>query len=155
MRRRTWLTVISIGLCLGVLSALLQWGQYRFVIIDYTFEVYVLLLAMVFTGVGIWAGRQFIRRKVEVVERKIIIEKEVPVPVVSATSREEIMLRTGLSDRETEVLQLIIAGHSNQEIADRLFVSLSTIKTHVSNIFIKLEVTRRSQAIRKARAMGL
>lgn len=155
MRRRTWLTVISIGLCLGVLSALLQWGQYRFVIIDYTFEVYVLLLAMVFTGVGIWAGRQFIRRKVEVVERQIIIEKEVPVPVVSATSREEIMLRTGLSDRETEVLQLIIAGHSNQEIADRLFVSLSTIKTHVSNIFIKLEVTRRSQAIRKARAMGL
>jgi ATP/maltotriose-dependent transcriptional regulator MalT len=50
--------------------------------------------------------------------------------------------RLGLSGREVEVLQLMAEGLSNQEIADRLFVSLNTIKTHCSRIFEKLDVRR-------------
>lgn len=63
--------------------------------------------------------------------------------------------RLGISKREHEVLELIAKGLSNQEIADKLFVSLNTIKTHTSNLFLKLEVSRRTQAIQKAKELRL
>lgn len=63
--------------------------------------------------------------------------------------------RLGISKREHEVLQLMARGMSNREMADHLFVSLNTIKTHTSNIFLKLEVSRRTQAIQKARQLRL
>ena len=61
----------------------------------------------------------------------------------------------GLSKREIEVLQLMAEGNSNQEIAAHLFVSLATIKTHISNLFEKMEVKRRTQAIEKAKRLAL
>ena len=61
----------------------------------------------------------------------------------------------GISKREFEVLELIEQGFSNQEIADKLFVSTNTIKTHSSNLFIKLEARRRTQAIKKAKELGI
>jgi len=60
-----------------------------------------------------------------------------------------------LSEREMEVLQLLVNGLSNQEIADQLFVQLSTVKKHVSNIYGKLGVTSRTQAIQAARQIGI
>ena len=60
-----------------------------------------------------------------------------------------------LSDREREILVLITHGLSNQEIADRLVVSLKTVRNHVSNIFSKLQVVDRAQAIIRARDAGL
>ncbi len=60
-----------------------------------------------------------------------------------------------LTDREREILVLITHGLSNQAIADRLVVSLKTVRNHVSNIFSKLEVADRAQAIIRARDAGL
>ncbi len=70
-------------------------------------------------------------------------------------SNETELERLGISKREREVLELMAKGFSNQEIADRLFVSLNTIKTHSSNLFLKLEVSRRTQAIQKAKELCL
>lgn len=60
-----------------------------------------------------------------------------------------------LSEREIEVLELIAAGLSNREICDRLFLAMSTVKGHNRNIFGKLQVRRRTEAIARARALGL
>jgi DNA-binding NarL/FixJ family response regulator len=60
-----------------------------------------------------------------------------------------------LTDREREILDLIALGHSNAEIAARLVLSLKTIQNHVSNIFAKLQVAGRAEAIGRARDAGL
>jgi ATP/maltotriose-dependent transcriptional regulator MalT len=60
-----------------------------------------------------------------------------------------------LSQRELQVLKLVALGHSNQEIADTLFISLHTVKTHTRRIHGKLRVERRTQAVAKAKALGL
>ena len=64
-------------------------------------------------------------------------------------------LPEALSERELEVLGLMAAGHSNQEIADRLYISLATVKSHATNIFGKLSASNRTQAVARARALGL
>lgn len=79
---------------------------------------------------------------------KLLTEEE-----LQAIEKEKQKL--GLSSREMEVLELIAQGFSNQEIADRLFLSLPTVKTHSSNLFLKLDVKRRTQAIEKARQLRL
>ena len=86
--------------------------------------------------------------------KAILPEQEVqvaPSPIVP----EEVLRELGISPREYEVLQLMAAGLSNQEIADRLFISLNTVKTHISNLYLKLGVQRRTQAIQKAKEKGL
>ena len=60
-----------------------------------------------------------------------------------------------LSKRELEILSLLAQGHSNQEIAAKLFVSLSTVKTHIQNLFEKLDVKRRMQAVEKGKRLNL
>jgi len=64
-------------------------------------------------------------------------------------------LRLGISKRELEVLELMSAGLSNSEIANKLFVSENTVKTHVTRIFDKLDVRRRTQAVDKAKKLSL
>ncbi|MBL7864664.1 MAG: response regulator transcription factor, partial [Cyclobacteriaceae bacterium] len=87
-------------------------------------------------------GPRLTRRKVVLVNPNFVF------------NQEELERRT-ISKREHEVLELIARGHSNQEIADKLFVSVNTIKTHLSNLFLKLEVSRRTQAIQKAKDLRL
>ncbi|MEO6498932.1 MAG: LuxR C-terminal-related transcriptional regulator, partial [Mucilaginibacter sp.] len=85
-----------------------------------------------------------------------IVEKEVYItPAEGFTFNQSALVKLGISNRELEVLQLMASGLSNREIADRLFVSLNTIKTHSSNVFVKMEVERRTQAVDKARKLGL
>ena len=60
-----------------------------------------------------------------------------------------------LSERELEVLRLIAAGLSNREIADRLIIAISTVKTHVNNIYRKLDVSKRTQAVARARELNM
>jgi ATP/maltotriose-dependent transcriptional regulator MalT len=95
-----------------------------------------------FTGLGIWAGLRLTRPK--------IIEVNGPFQRDDASLK-----RIGISKREYEVLELIAAGLSNQDIADRLFVSTSTVKTHVSNVLGKLGASRRTEAIAKAKGMRI
>jgi LuxR family maltose regulon positive regulatory protein len=68
---------------------------------------------------------------------------------------KKINSESGLSDRELDALRLLAEDLSNQEIADKLFISLNTVKTHLKNIFLKLEVDSRSGTVAKAKEMGL
>jgi two-component system, NarL family, response regulator LiaR len=144
--------LIIYGASLAILLLLLNWLQFRFVIIDHAFEVYAGAIALIFTGLGIWLAIKLTKPKVET----ITIEKEV---IVNAGGpfifNEKEMDKLGLSKRELEVLELMAKGLSNQEIAEKLFVSLNTIKTHSSNLFVKLDVKRRTQAIEKAKKLQL
>ncbi|MDQ3111259.1 MAG: response regulator transcription factor [Bacteroidota bacterium] len=148
--------ILLYGLCLAALTGLLKWLEYRFLITTHAFEIYAGLIALFFTVLGIWAGSKLIKPKQvkEVVFVEKLVTVNVPQPVFSEPDLQEIEKR-GISNRELEVLQLIANGLSNQEIADKLFVSLNTVKTHTSNLFIKLDVSRRTQAIQKAKSLRI
>ena len=145
--------VILYGVSLGAILLLLKWLEWRFIIIDHAFEVYIGAIALFFTSLGIWLAVKLTRPKTEI----IIVEKKVFVdqPSVGAMPDEKALLKSGISKREWEVLSLMSEGLSNQEIAGRLFVSLNTVKTHSSNLFEKMDVKRRTQAIEKGKRMGL
>ena len=145
--------VFLYGISLAALCLLLKWLEYRFIIMDHAFDMYIGAIALVFTGLGIWLSGKLRKPKTET----IIIEKEVFVTKSPGNSlpAEMLLEQFGMSRREWEVLSLMSEGLSNQEIADRLFVSLNTIKTHSSRIFEKLDVKRRTQAIEKGKRIGL
>jgi LuxR family maltose regulon positive regulatory protein len=82
-----------------------------------------------------------------------VAEPEQPKPAKSKIPESELV--EPLSERETEVLQLISDGLTNQEIASRLFLSLNTVKAHTRNIYSKLGVHNRTQAVARARALGI
>jgi two-component system, NarL family, response regulator LiaR len=145
--------VILYGISLAAILFLLKWLEWRFVIMDHAFEVYIGAIALVFTSLGIWLAIKLTKPKT----RTVIVEKEVYItkPAEGANPDEKALLKAGISKREWEVLALMSEGLSNQEIADRLFVSLNTIKTHSSNLFEKLDVKRRTQAIEKGKRLGI
>jgi len=143
---------IIYSISLAFLLFLLKWLELRFIIFDHSFEIYIGFIAIIFTALGIWLALKLSKPKIETV----VVEKEVYV-----TRNENFVLDTllvsqlELSKRELEILSLLAQGHSNQEIAAKLFVSVSTVKTHLQNLFEKLEVKRRIQAIEKARSLNL
>jgi NarL family two-component system response regulator LiaR len=135
-------TVILYGLAMAALLGLLKLIEYKYFVRDIPLEFYIGVVAMMFTGIGIWAGLRLTRPKI--------------VEVSGPFERDDASLkRTGISKREYEVLELISAGLSNQEIAEKLFVSTSTVKTHVSNVLGKLDASRRTEAIAKAKEMRI
>lgn len=143
---------IIYSISLAVLLFLLKWLELRFVIFDHAFEIYIGAIAIIFTALGIWLALKLSKPKIETV----IVEKEVYVTKDEQfTLNEDAINQLELSKRELEVLGLMAEGHSNQEIAAKLFISLSTVKTHNQNLFEKLDVKRRTQAAEKARRMGL
>jgi len=140
------------GVSLALLLFVLKWLELRFLIIDHIIEIYVGAIALLFTGLGIWLAHKLTMPQVETQ----IVEREVYVTAGDEfTINEPERLRLGISYRELEVLQLVSEGLSNQQIADRLFVSLNTVKTHSSRIFEKLEVRNRTQAVERARRLRL
>jgi NarL family two-component system response regulator LiaR len=145
-------TNLLYGAFLGVLVFLLNWLELRFVIFEHSFEIYIGAIAIIFTSLGIWLAIKLTKPKVEtvVVEKYLYTDPDTPF-ILNEKALEEL----GMSKRELEVLQLMAEGLSNQEIAKRLFVSLNTIKTHSSKIFEKMDVQRRTQAIEKAKRLGL
>ena len=144
--------IVLYGILMAVLIFVLKWLQWKFLIVDNAADIYSGLIAVFFTGLGIWIAMQLTRRKVEtvIVEKKIIVE----APATDTINQEELD-RLALTPREYEVLQLLVRGHSNAEIAQQLFLSLSTVKTHVSNLFFKMEVKSRTQTIEKARRLRI
>ena len=125
------------GVIMGVLLILMQVFNYRTTVRDLSVEIYGLALGLIFLGLGIWIGLQLYQGKITI---KAPFRRNNQYP---------------LSERELEVLRAMAEGLSNQEIADKLFVSLNTVKTHTSNIYSKLHVQRRTQAVRKARSEAL
>jgi len=135
-------TVIIYGFSLAALVFVLKYLEYRLIVRDLSIEFYVGIVALFFTALGIWAGLKLTQKRVVMVGPEFIFN-------------ESELKRLGISRREHEVLELMAKGMSNQEIADKLFVSLNTIKTHSSSLFLKLEVNRRTQAIQKAKELRL
>ena len=137
---------------MAFLLLLLKWLELRFILFDHSFEIYIGFIAVIFTALGIWLALKLSKPKVETV----VVEKEVYI-----TRSETFILNTSLiaqlelSKRELEILSLMAQGHSNEEIAKTIFVSLSTVKTHNQNLFIKLDVKRRTQAVEKAKRLNL
>jgi NarL family two-component system response regulator LiaR len=148
------------GASLAVLLFLLKWLEWRFVVLDHAFQIYSGAIALLFTGVGIWLALKLARPPAAAatpaapLPNGTIIKREIQHLPNGTINKNEIH-RLGLSTRELEVLQLMAEGLSNQEIAGRLFLSLNTIKTHASNIFEKLDVRRRTQAIEQARKLSI
>ena len=142
--------VLLYGISLAALIFLLKWIEMRFVIIDHAFEIYIGIIALLFTALGIWLALRLTKPKTIIVEKEIRISNN-----PDFIFNEEEVIRLGLSKHEIEVLGLMAQGFSNQEIASRLFISLNTIKTHSSKIFEKLEVKRRTQAIEKAKRLNI
>jgi len=142
--------IYSIGM--AFLMFLLKWLELRFIIFDHSFEIYIGFIAIIFTALGIWLALKLSKPKIET----LVVEKEVYV-----TRNENFIPNTSLiaqlelSKRELEILNLMAQGHSNEEIAAKIFVSLSTVKTHNQNLFVKLDVKRRTQAIEKAKRLNL
>ncbi len=137
------------ALALAGLLFLLRWLELRLVIIEHSFEIYASAIALIFTLLGIWLAMKITKPRKEIV----IVEKEVTYD--NFIFNDEECLRRNISKRELEVLSLLADGLSNAEIAERLFVSMNNVKTHVSKLLEKLEVSRRKQAIDKARRLGL
>ena len=125
------------GAVAGILLIILEAIQYKAIVRDLEIEVFGAVIAVLFMGIGVYIGVQFVKRK------------------QSNNLNKSAAQKYQLSDRELEVLQLLADGLSNQEIADKLFVSLNTTKTHLSNLYSKLHVKRRTQAVQKAREMSI
>ena len=142
--------VLLYGLLGGILIAALKWTEYRFLVIEHSVEIYGGLIAATFAVLGIWLGLKLTGRP----ERVVI--KEVPVPAadpfVPNDSKREAL---GITPRELEILELIAQGLSNREIAEKLFVSENTVKTHSSRVFDKLGAKRRTQAVQLGKEFGL
>jgi NarL family two-component system response regulator LiaR len=156
--------IIIYGASLALLVFLLKWLEWRLLIFHHSMEIYVGAIALLFTGLGIWLSLKLTKPKVErvVVEKEVFVEKEVIVDRVIVEKEVagrgqavdvEKVAELQLSQRELEVLRLMAEGLSNQEIADRLYVSLNTIKTHSSRIFEKMDVKRRTQAVEMAQRL--
>jgi len=144
--------ILLYGVLMAVLVLVLKWLQWKYLIQDHSSEIYLGLIAVFFTLLGIWLATQLVRPKVETV----VVEKEVYVaPPEEGTVNEAELKRLNLTSREYEVLQQLTQGRSNAEIAENLFLSLSTVKTHVSNLFVKMDVKSRTQAIEKAKRLRL
>lgn len=105
----------------------------------FTTELYVILIAAMFTGLGVWVGNRVTRGRTN----------------DAFVSNAKAMQSLGISNREFEVLILLADGHSNKNIAKRLFVSPNTIKTHLAHLYEKLGVSSRTQAIHKSKALKL
>lgn len=135
-------TILTYGLAMAALIGLLKFVEYRFLVRDWTLEIYVGSVAVLFAALGIWIGRRLTR-------------VTPPIAREDFTADEAALQRLGISKREFEVLQSIAEGLSNREIADKLFVSTNTVKSHSSSLFSKLNARRRTQAIQRAKELGL
>jgi len=134
--------ILLYGLCGGVLITLLRLTEYRFLVVEHSVEIYGGLVAALFSGLGIWLGLTLTRRKSQSTQ-----QEELPPSGGPFAADAKLVNELGITPRELEILGLIAAGLSNREIADRLFVSENTVKTHSSRVFDKLGARRRTQAV--------
>ena len=153
-------TVLLYGLLAGVLITVLQLVEYRYLVLEHSLEIYGGIIALIFSGLGIWLGLKLTRTR-EVV-REVPVRVEVPVtvevrvPVAAPFQRNDARLeQLGITPRELDILEALAAGFSNREIAERLFVSENTVKTHTARLFDKLSARRRTQAVQRAKEAGL
>jgi NarL family two-component system response regulator LiaR len=144
--------IVLYGTVMAALVFALKWLQWKYVITDNSTDIYIGLIAVLFTILGIWIATQLTKPAI----RTVIVEKQVYLPQPEIFTINDAELRKlNLTNREYEVLQLLTRGCSNAEIAATLFLSLSTVKTHVSNLFVKMDVKSRTQAVEKSKRLKI
>lgn len=134
-----WIRAFYYGLFLAAGTLALQWLDYQRVARVHSNDIYLLLVALAFLALGIFIGVRVFRA----------------TPPAPFDGNPKARAALGLSAREMTVLHELAAGRSNKEIAALLDVSPNTIKTHVARLFEKLDANRRTEAIRKARELGI
>ena len=134
-----WKRVLGYGVLLAAGTLALSWLDYQRLARTQSLEVYLFFVALGFLGLGVWVGVR-------------VFSTPPPKPF---DGNPKAAAALGLSERELEVLAELAAGHANKQIAARLHVSPNTVKTHVARLFEKLEASRRTEAVRKARELGL
>lgn len=139
MAERMGKRVAIYGVLLAAGTLGLQWLDYQRLARLHSAEVYGSLLALAFLVIGVWVGARAFRA----------------MPASPFDGNPKARSALGLSARELEVLGELAAGHSNKEIARRLAVSPNTIKSHVANLLDKLGARRRTDAIHRARELGI
>lgn len=139
MRYPIWVYGIILGLAVLVLKGLEMYYVTNFL----PNEVYIVIIAILFTGLGIWLGYKLTSTSPQKEQEKRFQRNKRAIKSL------------GISERELEVLEHLGMGHSNQEIANKLFISVNTVKTHLSSVYQKLDVSRRSMAVKKARSLKL
>ena len=150
LKRQTLIYGLIYGVCGGLLIVGLKLIEFRFLVVEHSLEIYSGLIALVFVALGIWLGLKLTRKK------EVLVVKEVMVPAQQSFSLNEDRLKDlGITKRELEILELMAQGMSNREIAEKLFVSENTVKTHSSRLFDKLSAKRRTQAVQIGKEMGL
>ena len=143
-------TILVYGLIGGAVIAALRLAEYRFLVVEHSLEIYGGLVALLFASLGIWLGLKLTRTTERIIVREVPVPTDIPFVV-----RTESVERLGVTPREMEILQLIAAGLSNREIAERLNVSENTVKTHAARLFAKLNARRRTQVVQIAKEAGL
>ena len=134
-----WKSVALYGGLLAAGTLALQWIDYQHLARAYSTDIYVALVAVGFLALGIFIGGR-------------ILAGPKPTPFDGNPKAKSAL---GISSRELAVLQELAMGRSNKEIAARLYVSPNTVKTHIAHIFEKLDAKRRTDAINRARELGL
>ncbi|HOZ86195.1 MAG TPA: LuxR C-terminal-related transcriptional regulator [Bacteroidia bacterium] len=144
--------ILIYGLSMAMLFLLLKWLEAHFLVFNYRLDFFIGAIAIIFTVLGIWLALKLVKPKVET----RVIEKEIYINDPGPTEINQVAIeKLGISKRELDVLTLMASGLSNEEIATKLFVSLNTVKTHSSNIYLKLDVKRRTQATEKAKRLKI
>ena len=147
---RQWRPILFFGAAGGLLVASLRFIEYRFLVLEHSIEIYSGLIALLFAAVGIRLGLTLTKT------REVTVIKEVAVAApIEFVRNEQQVAALAITPRELEILDQIAAGKSTREIAQTLFVSENTVKTHASRLYDKLGVKRRTQAVQEARRLGL
>jgi len=141
--------VLIYGLAAGLLIAALKWAEYRFLILEHSLEIYGGLIAATFAVLGIWLGQKLTGRP------DGTSVGSTPIPAGPAVPDKKKAEDLGITPRELDILELIAKGMSNREIAETLYVSENTVKTHSSRVFGKLGAKRRTQAVQLGKEFGL
>lgn len=131
-------TVFVFGSIIIAVLLLFQLSKYSIVTGDFTLEFILVVIAISFFAIGIYVYKK--------VYPNTFKPKEIDQQKIKSLE---------ITDREYQVLQLISKGLSNKEIASQLFLTESTIKTHVSNLLVKLDAKRRTQAIQVAQELNI
>lgn len=144
------------GICLAILGITLRLIEYKMVIIDHSLELYGGTIALIFMIAGVLLGGKTGKLgHSNSTAATPSLQPAIVAPVIDIKEDDPGLEKLGISKREYEILQLMAAGLSNQEIADKTFVSIHTVKTHVSNLLFKLDAKRRTQAVTRARELRL
>lgn len=132
-------TIVLYSAVVAVAAFALHWLEYQYTIRLFSTEIYIGVIAAGFAALGVWLGIQLVGAK---------SSNDFERNAAAVASLE-------ITPAEEKTLVLLADGHSNAEIARRSHVSINTVKTHLKNLYAKLGVTRRTQAVKQAQQLRI